>query len=227
MPPTSTSRRSCRRGTGPTRGRTSRPCRSRSRTRYFELQDGRYVFRPDVRRAVIFGRHDLVRDPPISRVDLLLARNTLMYFNPELQARILGSFHFALNDAGFLFLGKSEMLLTRTKLFVPVDLKRRVFEKIDGGTERPPRLLPAAADAPPRPAARPRRAAAGGIRGDPRRGLRDRRGRDARAGEPARASALPAHPGRPRAARSRISRSRTGRSTSAPASTRWNVGSSR
>ena len=122
--------------------------------RYFELQDGRYVFRSDVRRAVIFGRHDLVRDPPISRVDLLIARNTLMYFNPELQARILGSFHFALSDGGFLFLGKSEMLLTRTKLFVPVDLKRRVFEKIDGGVERPPRLLPAPADLPPRPAAR-------------------------------------------------------------------------
>ncbi len=118
-------------------------------TRYFELQDGRYVFRPDVRRAVIFGRHDLVRDPPISRVDLLVARNTLMYFNPELQARILGSFHFALNDSGFLFLGKSEMLLTRTKLFVPVDLKRRVFEKIDGGTERPPRLVPSAVAVPP------------------------------------------------------------------------------
>ena len=103
---------------------------------------------------MIFGRHDLVRDPPISRVDLLIARNTLMYFNPELQARILGAFHFALSDGGFLFLGKSEMLLTRTKLFVPVDLKRRVFEKIDGGVERPPRVLPVLADAAPRPPVR-------------------------------------------------------------------------
>ena len=169
--------------------------------RYFELQDGRYVFRSDVRRAVIFGRHDLVRDPPISRVDLLIARNTLMYFNPELQARILGAFHFALSDGGFLFLGKSEMLLTRTKLFVPVDLKRRVFEKIDGGVERPPRLLPAPADAAAASGGPPGRPAAGGVRGDPGGGLRDRRGRAARAGEPAGAAALPAHPVRSRAAR--------------------------
>jgi two-component system CheB/CheR fusion protein len=70
-----------------------------------------------------------LQDPPISRVDLLTARNTLMYFNPDAQTRILAGFHFALRDRGFLFLGKSEMLMTRTKLFVPFDLKRRVFNR--------------------------------------------------------------------------------------------------
>jgi two-component system, chemotaxis family, CheB/CheR fusion protein len=107
------------------------------RERYFEPADGHHVFRSDLRRSVIFGRHDLVRDPPISRVDLLLARNTLMYFNPQLQAKILGDFHFALDGDGYLVLGKSEMLLTRTRLFQPVDLKRRVFVKASPGPRSP------------------------------------------------------------------------------------------
>src|SRR5207249_832402 len=56
------------------------------RDRYFEAGSGRYVFRTDLRRSVIFGRHDLVQDAPISRLDLLVCRNTLMYFNAETQA---------------------------------------------------------------------------------------------------------------------------------------------
>src|SRR5579864_1966931 len=69
--------------------------------RYFEADGDGLVFRKDLRRAVIFGRHDLVQDPPISRVDLLVCRNTLMYFNTETQQRILTNFHFALSDSGF------------------------------------------------------------------------------------------------------------------------------
>jgi two-component system CheB/CheR fusion protein len=98
--------------------------------RYFELIGSRYVFRKDMRRSVIFGRNDLVQDAPISRVDLLTSRNTLMYFNAETQARILGRFHFALADGGALFLGKAEMLLSHSHLFVPIDLKRRIFGKV-------------------------------------------------------------------------------------------------
>src|SRR4051812_47169227 len=103
--------------------------------RYFERADSRFSFRKELRRAVIFGRNDLVQDAPISRIDLLLCRNTLMYFTAETQARILGRFHFALQDDGLLFLGRSEMLLTRSELFRPQDLKRRVFRKV-------PRTLP-------------------------------------------------------------------------------------
>ncbi len=68
---------------------------------------------------VIFGRHNLVHDPPISRVDLLVCRNTLMYFNAEIQERIIARFHFALNEGGYLFLGKAEMLLAHADLFTP------------------------------------------------------------------------------------------------------------
>ena len=100
------------------------------RAKYFELRDDRYVFTPDLRRTVIFGRNDLVQDAPISRVDLLLCRNTLMYFNAETQQRVLNRFHFALVPRGVLFLGRAEMLLGRSRMFEPIDLKQRIFRRV-------------------------------------------------------------------------------------------------
>ncbi len=72
---------------------------------------GRFAFRKDLRRSAIFGRNDLVQDSPISKIDLLVRRNVLMYFNVETQSRILSWPHFALAQARALFLGKAEMLL--------------------------------------------------------------------------------------------------------------------
>src|SRR5204862_5539292 len=89
--------------------------------KYFETNGDRYTFRKDLRRSVIFGRNDLVQDAPISRIDLLVCRNALMYFDAETQARILKRLHFALTPGGVLFLGKAEMLLSHTNLFSPVD----------------------------------------------------------------------------------------------------------
>jgi two-component system, chemotaxis family, CheB/CheR fusion protein len=112
------------------------------RERYFQQQNHGFVFRNDLRRAVIFGRNDLHRDPPISRVDMLLSRNTLMYFDPEAQQRILANFYFALNRGGYLLVGKAEALQSGRNFFVPYDLKRRIFVK-DGSTNpdfRIPRL---------------------------------------------------------------------------------------
>jgi two-component system, chemotaxis family, CheB/CheR fusion protein len=114
--------------------------------RYFERVDQRFAFRKDLRRAVIFGRNDLVQDAPISRIDLLVCRNTLMYFNAETQAKILRRLNFALDAQGFLFLGKSEMLITHADLFAPVSLKRRVFTKVSKPTLRDRLLLATAMD---------------------------------------------------------------------------------
>lgn len=105
------------------------PLSPEMRNRYLEPIGLRYVFRGDIRRAVIFGRHDLVQDAPISRIDLLVCRNTLMYLNIDTQARILARFHFALNYTGYQFLGRAEMILTHSNLFVPVDMKARIFSK--------------------------------------------------------------------------------------------------
>ena len=97
---------------------------------FFEQSNNTYSFRKELRRSVIFGRHDLIQDAPISKIDLLICRNTLMYFNADTQARIIARFHFALRDHGFLCLGKAEMLLTYSNAFAPVELKRRIFTKV-------------------------------------------------------------------------------------------------
>ena len=97
--------------------------------KYFSREKSLFVFDKDLRRSVIFGRHDLVQDAPISRVDLLICRNVLMYFNAESQGRILARFHFALNDGGVLFLGRAETLSPHGNTFEPTDLARRIFRK--------------------------------------------------------------------------------------------------
>jgi len=125
--------------------------------KYFEQAESRYVFRPDLRRCLIFGRHDLTQDATISRLDLLVCRNTLMYFNAEAQEKILARFHFALSRSGYLFLGRAETLLTHNHSFRPVDLKHRIFARAAVSATRdrllalspPPGGLPAAV-LPPR-----------------------------------------------------------------------------
>ncbi|HEX2208882.1 MAG TPA: CheR family methyltransferase [Longimicrobium sp.] len=106
------------------------------RDRYFERTGGLWTFRADLRRQVIFGRHDLVQDAPISHLDLLVCRNVLMYFNAEVQSRILSRFHFALAPHGMLFLGKAEMIRSHSDLFVPANLQARVFRKTTPGAAR-------------------------------------------------------------------------------------------
>ncbi len=106
--------------------------------RFFERTEQRYAFRKDLRRSVVFGRNDLIQDAPISRIDLLVCRNTLMYFTAEIQRQILRRFHFALADHGYLLLGRSEMLTGRSHLFTPFDLKRRVFRRVERAPRRPP-----------------------------------------------------------------------------------------
>ena len=98
--------------------------------KYFERTDSGFTFRKELRRSVIFGRNDLVQDAPISKIDLLVCRNTLMYFNAPTQAAILRRFHYALVDDGILFLGRAETMLSHSEGFVPLNLKRRLFAKV-------------------------------------------------------------------------------------------------
>src|SRR5215472_300077 len=126
--------------------------------RFFEREDGHGVFRSDLRRALIFGRHDLVQDPPISRIDVISCRNTLMYFTSDVQSKILASFHFALSTGGYLFLGKSEALVNRTPMFQVVDLRQHILRKdgtatdigILAGPQQPARQARAVKQAAPR-----------------------------------------------------------------------------
>jgi two-component system CheB/CheR fusion protein len=107
------------------------------RDRYFEQHGAQYAFRPDLRRRVIFGRHDITGDAPISRLDLLTCRNTLMYFNVETQSQVIDRFHFALRENGYMFLGKAEMLLSDGERFEVISMRQRIFRRRpDVGTHR-------------------------------------------------------------------------------------------
>jgi two-component system, chemotaxis family, CheB/CheR fusion protein len=102
------------------------------RDKYFEHTGTQFAFRPELRRRVIFGRHDITRDAPISRLDLLVCRNTLMYFNVETQAQVIDRFHFALREGSYLFLGKAEMLLSDGERFEVVSMRQRIFRRRPG-----------------------------------------------------------------------------------------------
>lgn len=97
--------------------------------KYFEQTQEGYVFHPQLRRTLIFGHHDLVQNAPMSKIDLLICRNVLIYFNREAQKSILIRFHFALKNTGFLLLGKSETLVSQKPDFTPINLKHRVYGK--------------------------------------------------------------------------------------------------
>ena len=107
------------------------------REQYFDRRGDRFALNREVRRGVIFGHHDLIQDAPISRIDLLLCRNTLMYFHAEAQARIIQRLHFSLKAGGVLVLGRAEMLSRHSSLVDPIDLKRRIFRTIPVPRPRP------------------------------------------------------------------------------------------
>ncbi|PSF35440.1 chemotaxis protein CheR [Aphanothece hegewaldii CCALA 016] len=97
--------------------------------KYFQHHKDSYTFDPQLRRTIIFARHDLVKNAPISKIDLLVCRNVLIYFTPEYQATIFVRFHFALKDTGFLFLGKAESIINNRAIFTPISLKHRIYAK--------------------------------------------------------------------------------------------------
>jgi two-component system CheB/CheR fusion protein len=98
--------------------------------KYFERTDTHYIVSRDLRRCVIFGRHNIIDDAPISRIDLLACRNLLIYLATEAQNAVLPRLHYALTDKGVLFLGKAETQLARSKLFQALDMKHRLFQKV-------------------------------------------------------------------------------------------------
>jgi two-component system, chemotaxis family, CheB/CheR fusion protein len=124
--------------------------------RHFTRDGQFYRVRRDIRRWCIFGSHNLTQAPPLSHIDLLICRNVLIYFTSELQERIVSRFHYAVREEGFLFLGRSESLLARSKLFTPVHLKWRIFQRMAGGAPQVAAVLPEhlagqTEHAPPRP----------------------------------------------------------------------------
>jgi two-component system CheB/CheR fusion protein len=97
--------------------------------RFFVRVDGHYQISKSVRDLCVFSRHNLVADPPFSRLDLVSCRNVLIYMDTALQKRVLPILHYALNKDGILFLGSSENIGTFGDLFDTVDPRWRIFTK--------------------------------------------------------------------------------------------------
>ncbi|MBA3322000.1 MAG: PAS domain S-box protein, partial [Pyrinomonadaceae bacterium] len=95
--------------------------------RFFTKEPGGYRIKKDVRERVLFAVHNLIKDPPFSKLDAVTCRNLLIYLNREAQGHIFELFHFVLLPNGFLFLGNSESADGAATLFATVDKKQRIF----------------------------------------------------------------------------------------------------
>ncbi|PQO28881.1 chemotaxis protein CheB [Blastopirellula marina] len=103
---------------------------ARFREKYFTQHGDFFHIKPEIRRMVVFARHDLTRDPPFTRINLLSCRNVLIYLEPEIQRRILAMFHFGLRVGGTLMLGPSETIGSLSKEFSTVDQHWRIYRKL-------------------------------------------------------------------------------------------------
>ena len=108
--------------------------------RFFVKEDNGYRVRKDLRDLVVFAAHNVLGDPPFSKLDLLLCRNLLIYLESVAQQRLLRVFHHALNPAGLLFLGPSESVEEARDLYTTVDRKWKLFRRAD--VPAPPLELP-------------------------------------------------------------------------------------
>lgn len=105
--------------------------------RFFLKVESGYQVAKSIREMCVFARHDLTRDPPFSRMDLISCRNVLIYLTPVLQRRVLGFFHYALKATGFLILGKSEGASAAANLFSLEDHKTSIYSKSVATTPTP------------------------------------------------------------------------------------------
>jgi two-component system CheB/CheR fusion protein len=99
---------------------------------YFNKDDDRFRIRRSLRDRILFASHNLLRDPPFSRLDLISCRNLLIYLNRDVQVRLLQTFHFALKPGGYLFLGSSESAESVADYFIAVDKKNRIYRARGG-----------------------------------------------------------------------------------------------
>jgi two-component system CheB/CheR fusion protein len=97
--------------------------------RFFVREDGSYRVTAELREICLFSVHNLLQQPPFSRLDLISCRNLLIYLGPELQNRVIPLFHYALRNSGYLFLGTSENVTQHARLFATIDRANRVFQR--------------------------------------------------------------------------------------------------
>jgi two-component system CheB/CheR fusion protein len=97
--------------------------------RWFYRQNGQYIIKTEIRESVLFAAHDVLRDTPFSRLNLISCRNLLIYLKRTAQEQIFETFHFSLRPEGRLFLGQSEAVESSSVLFSPTDKLHRVYSR--------------------------------------------------------------------------------------------------
>ncbi len=97
--------------------------------RYFNYENNTYRVRKEVRETLVFAPHDVIKDPPFTKIDLIACRNLLIYLEADAQRRLLPVFHYALRSDSLLFLGPSETIGGFTELFETVDAKWKIYRR--------------------------------------------------------------------------------------------------
>lgn len=97
-------------------------------SKYFFKKDDTFQISRSVREMVVFAQHNLIKDPPFTKIDLISCRNLLIYFQPILQKKVLEFFSFSLNPQGILLLGSSETTGEMSDYFTPLDSKYRIYQ---------------------------------------------------------------------------------------------------
>jgi two-component system CheB/CheR fusion protein len=100
--------------------------------RFFTRVDGQYRISKVVRDSCIFARQDLTRDPPFSKLDLIMCRNVFIYLGPRLQRKLMSAFHYALKSNGVLVLGSTESVGGFSELFALIDKRHKIYSKRPG-----------------------------------------------------------------------------------------------
>ena len=107
--------------------------------RFFTRSDGCWQVTKQLRELVVFAHHNLIKDPPFSKLDLLVCRNFLIYLNSDIQKRLIPLFHQVLKPGGILFLGSAETVGPHSDLFTPIDKRWKIFTRQEA--ERPVNTL--------------------------------------------------------------------------------------
>jgi two-component system, chemotaxis family, CheB/CheR fusion protein len=109
--------------------------------KYFTLKNDSYKINKNIRDMIIFSSHNVVRDPPFTKLDAIVCRNLLIYFNASLQASILPMFHYAIKSNGLLFLGMSESVGPQHNLFTPLTKNSKIYRREFSVGNIPPKTL--------------------------------------------------------------------------------------
>jgi len=96
---------------------------------FFVKEENGYRVNNAIREMVVFAPHNVIKDPPFTKLDLLLCRNLLIYLEPELQKKLMNLFHYSLNQNGIMILGSAENENSQSNQFIPVDTKLKIYKR--------------------------------------------------------------------------------------------------